>query len=450
MQHTIPLQQWVEQIGPQAEAMVHAIETCVHCGFCLPVCPTYQVLGEEMDSPRGRITLMKSALEGDLAVQEMEPFIDRCLGCLACVTACPSGVQYGLLVTPFRAYARGQIKPPFMERVQHRLVKETLPYPGRFRSAAALGRLAQPFMHSLPTELQGMLAMLPDRLPPARPLPEHTPAIGTRRARVAMLAGCVQQVLAPEINWATLRVLARNGVEVIIPPGQTCCGALLEHTGDLDQARSLARQNLGIFPADVDGDCGSAATLADCGSAATLADCGSAATLPILTNAAGCGSGIKEYGMLFKGMKEEAQAQTFLGRVKDVSEFLANLELLPPPSLPQPLKVAYHDACHLQHAQGITEAPRHLLRAIPNLTLLEVADAGLCCGSAGTYNLEQPEIAGELGRRKAEGILRSGADAVVTGNIGCMIQIRTHLQALGKSLPVYHTFELLDIAYQQG
>jgi len=423
MQHTIPLQQWVEQIGPQAEAMVHAIETCVHCGFCLPVCPTYQVLGEEMDSPRGRITLMKSALEGDLAVQEMEPFIDRCLGCLACVTACPSGVQYSELVTPFRAYARGQIKPHFMERVQHTLVKETLPYPGRFRSAAALGRLAQPFKHNLPNELQGMLAMLPERLPPARPLPELTPAIGPRKARVALLAGCVQQALAPEINWATLRVLARNGIEVVVPQGQACCGALLEHTGDLDQARSLARQNLGIFPADVDA---------------------------ILTNAAGCGSGIKEYGMLFKGMEEEAQALTFLGRVKDVSEFLANLGPLEPPPLPQPLKAAYHDACHLQHAQGITESPRRLLRLISNLTLLEVADAGLCCGSAGTYNLEQPEIASELGRRKAEGILRSGAEVVVTGNIGCIIQIRTHLQALGRSLPVYHTFELLDMAYQQG
>jgi glycolate oxidase iron-sulfur subunit len=422
MQHTIPLQQWVERIGPQAEAMVHAIETCVHCGFCLPVCPTYQVLGEEMDSPRGRITLMKSVLEGDLAVQEMELFIDRCLGCLACVTACPSGVQYGELVTPFRAYARGQTRPPFMERVQHTLVKETLPYPGRFRSAAALGRIAQPFKHNLPAELQAMLAMLPEHLLPARPLPELTPAMGTRRGRVALLAGCVQQALAPEINWATLRVLARNGIEVVIPAGQTCCGALLEHTGDLDQARRLARQNLGRFPDDLDA---------------------------ILTNAAGCGSGIKEYGMLFKGMEEETRALTFLGRVKDVSEFLAGLDPLEPPSLPQPLKAAYHDACHLQHAQGITEAPRQLLRLIPNLTLLEVADAGLCCGSAGTYNLEQPEIAGELGLRKAEGILHSGAEAVVTGNIGCMVQIRTHLQALGKSLPVYHTFELLDLAYQQ-
>jgi glycolate oxidase iron-sulfur subunit len=423
MQHTIPLQKWIEQIGPQAEMMVQAIETCVHCGFCLPVCPTYQVLGEEMDSPRGRITLMKSALEGGLALQEMQPFIDRCLGCLACVTACPSGVKYGELVTPFRAYARAQSKSELMDRLQHRLVQGTLPYPRRFRSAATLGRLAKPFRNALPEQLQGMLAMLPQRLPPAQPLPEVTRAIGTRKARVALLAGCVQQVLAPEIDWATLRVLARNGVEVIVPPGQACCGSLLEHTGNYDQARRLALHNLEIFPSDVD---------------------------VILTNAAGCGSGIKEYGSLFKGTKEESLAQAFSSRVQDVSEFLAGFDLLLPPDLPQPLKAAYHDACHLQHAQGITAAPRLLLHSIPNLTLLEVADAGLCCGSAGTYNLDQPEIAGELGRRKAEGILRSGAEAVVTGNIGCIIQIRAHLQALGKNLPVYHTFELLDIAYQQA
>jgi glycolate oxidase iron-sulfur subunit len=423
MQHTIPLQKWIEQIGPQAEMMVQAIETCVHCGFCLPVCPTYQVLGEEMDSPRGRITLMKSALEGGLALQEMQPFIDRCLGCLACVTACPSGVKYGELVTPFRAYARAQSKSELMDRLQHRLVQGTLPYPRRFRSAATLGRLAKPFRNALPEQLQGMLAMLPQRLPPAQPLPEVTPAIGTRKARVALLAGCVQQVLAPEIDWATLRVLARNGVEVIVPPGQACCGSLLEHTGNYDQARRLALHNLEIFPSDVD---------------------------VILTNAAGCGSGIKEYGSLFKGTKEESLAQAFSSRVQDVNEFLAGYDLLLPPDLPQPLKAAYHDACHLQHAQGITAAPRLLLHSIPNLTLLEVADAGLCCGSAGTYNLDQPEIAGELGRRKAEGILRSGAEAVVTGNIGCIIQIRAHLQALGKNLPVYHTFELLDIAYQQA
>ncbi len=419
MQHAIPIEQLKGQIGPQIEVMAEAIETCVQCGFCLPVCPTYQVLGEEMDSPRGRILLMKSVLEGSLTFQDASPYLDHCLGCLACVTACPSGVRYGELVTPFRAYARTQTSYSLMERAQRTLINATLPYPGRFRSAAALGKLAMPFRQVLPEEIQGMLAMLPGRLPAAKPLPSEMPAEGPRRARVALLVGCVQQALAPEINWATLRVLSRNGVEVVIPPDQGCCGAILIHTGQMDQARDLARQNMGVFPKDVDA---------------------------ILTNAAGCGSGMKEYSLLFKGLEEEAQAQEFLGQVQDVSQFLADLGPLELPPLPQPMRVAYHDACHLAHAQGITEAPRRLLSAIPNLTLLEIADGGTCCGSAGTYNLEQPEIASELGQRKANNILQSGAEAVVAGNIGCLIQIRAHLQGLGKLLPVFHTFELLDIA----
>ena len=423
MQHTISSLQWIEKIGPQLEEMAGAIEACVHCGFCLPVCPTYLVLGEEMDSPRGRIYLMKSVLEGDLAVQDAMPFIDRCLGCLACVTACPSGVRYGDLVTPFRAYARGQAGYGFWERLQHTLVNETLPYPGRFRSAAAMGKLAKPLRGALPKEMQNMLALLPERLPASSDLPARVPAEGQRRARVALLVGCVQQILAPEINWATLRVLARNGVEVVIPAEQVCCGALLLHTGDHEQARRLARQNLRAFPDDIDA---------------------------VLTNAAGCGSGMKEYALLFKGLPEEEAALQFTGRVQDVSQFLSGLGLAEPPGLPQPLKAVYHDACHLAYAQGITDAPRRLLSALPNLTLLETTDGGLCCGSAGVYNLEQPDIASELGRRKADTILQSNAEAVVAGNIGCMVQIRTHLQALGKSLPVFHTFELLDMAYSQS
>jgi glycolate oxidase iron-sulfur subunit len=422
VQHTIPLAQLKEQIGLQIELMAGAIEACVHCGFCLPDCPTYQVLGEEMDSPRGRILLMKSVLEGSLTFQDAMPYIDRCLGCLACVTVCPSGVRYGELVTPFRAFARGHVSYPPMEKVQRSLANATLPYPDRFRSAAVLGRLAKPLRGALPQELQGMLALLPDRLPPSKPLPEVMPAEGVRRARVALLAGCVQQVLAPEINWATLRVLSKNGVEVVVPPGQGCCGAILMHTGEEQRARQLARQNFRVFTKDVDA---------------------------ILTNAAGCGSGMKEYGVLFKGLPEEAQAVEFMQQVQDVSQFLGDLGLVELPTLPQPMRVAYHDACHLSHAQGITDAPRHLLSAISNLTLLEIADAGTCCGSAGTYNLEQPEIASELGQRKAINILLSEAEAVVAGNIGCMVQIRTHLQALGKLLPVFHTFELLDMAFAQ-
>jgi len=422
MQHTISISSWREEIGPQLEEMAQAIESCVHCGFCLPVCPTYQVLGEEMDSPRGRIFLMKSVLEGDLTFQDASPYIDRCLGCLACVTACPSGVKYGELVSPYRAYAQSRVSHSLMERVRHILVKETLPHRDRFRSAASLGRLAKPFANAFPEELRGMLSLLPEKLPLASRLPELTPAEGKRRARVALLIGCVQHVLAPEINWATLRVLSRNGVEVIIPQDQVCCGALLMHTGDYPEARNLARRNLEVFPQDVDA---------------------------VLTNAAGCGSGMKEYEFLFKGLEEEQAAGEFARRVQDVSQFLVELGPVEASPLPQALKVAYHDACHLAHAQGILEPPRRLLAAIPNLTLLEIADGGTCCGSAGTYNLEQPVIAAQLGRLKAGNILESGGEAVVTGNIGCMVQIGNYLQAQGKMLPVFHTIELLDMAYRR-
>ena len=364
---------------------------------------------------------MKSVLEGELRLEDALPFVDRCLGCLACITVCPSGVAYGELVTPFRAYARGQVAQPFFERLQRSLINQTLPYPDRFRSAARLGRLGRPVKSLLPKELSSMLEMLPERLPASARLPEFTPAIGQRRARVALLTGCVQQVLAPEINWATLRVLANFGVEVVIPPGQGCCGAILMHTGEEDQARQLAMKNMTIFPGDVDA---------------------------ILTNAAGCGSGMKDYPLLFAGRKEEQRARHFAGRVQDISEFLDSLAgPLKPKPLPQPMRVAYHDACHLAHAQGVTAAPRRLLAAIPNLTLLEIADGNICCGSAGVYNLEQPEIAVELGQRKAAAILASGAEAIVAGNIGCIVQIRKHLQALGKVLPVFHTLELLDLAY---
>ncbi|OGO34270.1 MAG: 2-hydroxy-acid oxidase [Chloroflexi bacterium RBG_16_57_11] len=420
MQHTIPVSNLEKSLGPQANSMAQAIESCIHCGFCLAVCPTYQVLGEEMDSPRGRIVLMKSVLEGDIPLGEAIPYIDRCLGCLACVTACPSGVRYGELVTPFRAYARGRVERHAMQKVQHSLLTQTLPYTRRFRSAITAGKLARPFSGLLPDEIQTMLGMLPKRLPDYEPLPAVTPAEGPLRARVALLVGCVQEVLAPEINRATLRVLSTNGVEVIVPAEQGCCGALLLHTGDHSKARALARQNLSVITTDVDA---------------------------ILTNAAGCGSGMKDYELLFKGRPEAKKAVQFAHKVQDVSQFLAGLGMLPPPSLPQPLKVAYHDACHLAHAQGITAQPRSLLAAIPNLTLVEIQDSATCCGSAGTYNLEQPEIAAELGQRKALNIIQSGAEAIAMCNIGCMVQIRNHLQTQGKLLPVFHVMELLDMAY---
>jgi glycolate oxidase iron-sulfur subunit len=402
--------------------MARAVEKCVHCGFCLSTCPSYQVIGDEADSPRGRIFLMRSALEGGLTFDATLPYVDRCLGCLACVTTCPSGVPYHELVTPFRAQAEERRSRPFMKRVQRSLVRETLPYPNRFRLAARMGKLAQPIKGMLPQELRGMLSLLPDRLPASQPFPQVYPAEGQRRARVALLIGCVQNVLSPEINWATLRVLAKNGVEVVIPQGQGCCGALMLHTGDDRHAQKLARHNLRALSLDVDA---------------------------IITNAAGCGSGMKEYGLLFKGTSDEEVAAAFVRKVKDISVLLAELGLQAPP-LAKPLKIAYHDACHLAHAQGVTTAPRQLLRAVPNVTLLEIPQSEICCGSAGTYNLEHPEVAEQLGRRKADNILSTGCEAIVAGNIGCIVQIDAHLKQMGQPLPIYHTVEVLDRAYRQA
>lgn len=417
MQHKIDTQ----KIGPQGEVMAHAVEACVHCGFCLPACPTYAVLGEEMDSPRGRIFLMKEVLEGNLQLEEAAPYIDKCLGCLGCVTACPSGVPYGELISTFRGWAEPRRHRSPFARAFRLGIMELLPYPKRFRIAAQLGKIGKVFKAVLPKALQAPLELLPERLEPAPPLPEFFPAKGPRRARVALLAGCAQQVLKPGFNWATLRVLAENGVEVVIPQGQACCGAAAMHTGERSRALALARQNLKAFPDDVDA---------------------------ILSNAAGCGSGLKEYGLLFAGQAEHQAAEAFSKRVQDVSVFLTNLGLLEPPALKQPLKVAYHDACHLAHAQGVRSEPRKLLRSIGGLELVEIPEGELCCGSAGTYNLEQPAIAATLGERKARNILATGAQAVATGNIGCFTQIQSHLHKLGVEIPMYHTLEILDLAYQ--
>ncbi|MFQ5613844.1 MAG: (Fe-S)-binding protein [Anaerolineae bacterium] len=418
MQHAIP----VKTLGPQGGTMARAVEACVHCGFCLPACPTYHALGEEMDSPRGRIILMKEALEGNLALADTLPYLDRCLGCQGCLSACPSGVAYGDLLAAFRAYSEERRARGPLGRASRWLIHETLPYPGRFRLALRLGRLARPFHGLAPNAFKPMLDLLPAGIPPAPPLPEIYPAQGKRRARVAMLAVCVQQVLAPQINWATLRVLARNGVETLIPREQGCCGALALHAGEGQRARALAEHNLRAFPEP-------------------------GAVDAIITNAAGCGSGMREYPLLFRGRPQEAQAQAFARKVKDVSVLLTELGLKPPPPLPQPVRVAYHDACHLLHAQGVEAAPRQLLAQIPNLTLLEIPDGELCCGSAGTYNLEQPDLARQLGERKARHILDTNAGAVATGNIGCLTQIEAHLAALGRPLPLFHTLELLDRSY---
>lgn len=418
MQHNID----VTKYGPRGQAMADAIQSCVHCGFCLAACPTYEVLGEEMDSPRGRIYLMKEVLEEQLTVTEAQPYIDRCLGCLACVPACPSGVAYGDLLMGYRALTETSRQRSLVDKTARKMILETLPYPDRFRLAVKSGKIGQLFKGILPEKIAAMLGLLPASLPQVRPLPSFYPAKGEARARVALLAGCVQQVLEPEINWATLRVLAENGVETVIPENQGCCGSILMHIGEDEAAIKLARQNLLAFPDDVDA---------------------------IITNAAGCGSGMQEYDLLFKGMSQEPLAERFAHRVKDVSLFLDELGFQPPPALPRPLKVIYQDACHLLNAQGVQQAPRNLLTSVPNLVLLELNDGALCCGSAGTYNIEQPAIAHQLGQHKAQHILSTPAEIIVSGNIGCLTQIQKHLALQGQSLPLYHTMTLLDWAYNR-
>jgi glycolate oxidase iron-sulfur subunit len=407
--------------GPLGEPMAHAVQTCVHCGFCLAACPTYQELGQEMDTPRGRIVLMKQVLEGTLPAATAQPHIDRCLGCLACEPACPSGVPYRDLISPYRAQVQQKLPRTAGERLRRWLAAQTIPFPGRFRLALAGAKLGRALGALVPAVLRPMLTLAPPSVPAAVRLPAVSPARGERRARVALLAGCAQQVLEPDINVATIDVLTRNGVEVLIPEAQGCCGGLAWHTGDLASAQAFARRNLNAFPADLDA---------------------------ILTNAAGCGSAMHEYHLILRGTSDEARAEAFRKRVVDVSVFLAQLGLREKPAgWGEPRKVAYHDACHLANAQNVRAEPRSLLRAIPGLELCELANAHLCCGSAGTYNLDQPAIADSLGRQKAEAAIATGASMVATGNIGCLTQVRNHLGRLGSPVRVQHTMQVLRDAY---
>ena len=396
MQHQIP----VGSLGVDGERMAQAVSACVHCGFCLAACPTYRVLGEEMDSPRGRIVLMKQVLEGTLTTQDAGPFVDRCLGCLACETACPSGVHYRDLLVPFRARASARARSA-SQRAWHYALVATVESPALFRAAVYAGRAGRAFSAVLPAAFRPMFRLLPDRVPPRVELPPLVPAEGARRARVALLAGCAQQVLRPSINRATLRVLSANGVEVVTPPAQRCCGALSLHSGLAARAAASASHNAAVFPRDVDA---------------------------VVTNAAGCGSVMKD--------------QPFAVPVRDVAEFLNALGIQRPMALRQPALVAYHDACHLAHGQNVRAAPRRLLEQVKGLTLVEIGDADICCGSAGLYNIEEPETANELGRRKAATIQATGATVVATGNIGCITQLETHLS----EIPVQHTIEVLDSA----
>lgn len=416
MLHSIP----TASLGPFGSAMTGAVQACVHCGFCLASCPTYATLGQEMDTPRGRIVLMKQVLEGGLSFEAAKPHIDRCLGCLACEPACPSGVRYRELINPFRTMTRARQTRSLGEKLRHLLLAQLLPYPGRFRVAARMGLLARRFSLIAPGAFQPMLALLPNRLPPRQTWPAVAPARNQRRARVGLLTGCVQQVLEPDINSATVEVLTRNGVEVVIPADQGCCGGLAWHTGDLPAAQRFARANIAAFPKDLDA---------------------------IVTNAAGCGSTMLEYHFILRHTDAEEPAEAFRRRVVDVSAFLAQIGLVQPPDSGRRQRIAYHDACHLAQAQNIALEPRQLLLAIPKVELIAIADPHLCCGSAGSYNLEQPEIAAALGEKKARAVLATGAELVVSGNIGCLNQLRVHLTRLGSALPVRHTMQVLRDAY---
>ena len=410
--------------GPLGDPMAHAVQTCVHCGFCLAACPTYQELGQEMDTPRGRIVLMKQVLEGTLPAESAQPHIDRCLGCLACEPACPSGVPYRDLISPYRAQVQEKLPRSGGEKLRRWLAAKTIPFPSRFRLALRGAKIGRALGALVPGAVRPMLTLAPKRVPSSVTLPEVSPAKGERRARVALLAGCAQQVLEPDINVATIDVLTRNGVEVIVPRSQGCCGGLAWHTGDLGAAQAFARQNLDAFPADVDA---------------------------ILTNAAGCGSAMHEYHLILRGTADEARAEAFRKRVVDVSVFLARLGLREKPAgWATAQAVAYHDACHLANAQNVRSEPRALLRAVPGVELRELANAHLCCGSAGTYNLDQPAIANSLGAQKAQAVVATGATVVATGNIGCLTQLKSHLEKLESPVRVRHTMQVLRDAYTSG
>lgn len=417
MKHAIPQ----HDLGPRRDAMADAVQSCVHCGFCLPTCPTYKVMGEEMDSPRGRIVLMKQVLEGALPLEDALPHVDACLGCLSCETACPSGVRYRELISPFREHIERLRDRPPLDRLRRALLVAVLPHPARFSLAAALGVMARPFRRWLPESLRAMLDLLPARLPEAVPLREKhlVPSNMARppRARVALLAGCAQQVLAPRINEATIEVLLSQGIEVIVPREQGCCGALAWHVGEGDSARSAAIQNLRAFDEDVDA---------------------------IITNAAGCGSCLHEYPLILKGTAHEQAAGTFAARAMDVAVFLDQIGFrVDGHADSAPVKVAVQDACHLLHGQGVQSAPRRLLAALPGVSVCEIADSEICCGSAGTYNLDHPQTAAGLGERKAAALIASGADVVVSGNIGCLTQIRHHLLRARSPMRTMHLMEFV-------
>lgn len=404
------------------------VDDCVHCGFCLPTCPTYALWGEEMDSPRGRIYLMGAALDGEPLTPTMVRHFDACLGCMACVTACPSGVQYDRLIQATRAQVERRHRRRPAELLLRRAIFAVFPHPRRLRA------LRGPLRAYLASGLSGVLrrsgilervsptlAVMESLAPPVATREEvatHTPAQGVRRGTVGMLLGCVQREFFPGVGAATARVLSAEGFDVVAPPQQGCCGALSAHNGRTDEARAFARRLVDVFErAGVDW---------------------------VVVNAAGCGSTMKEYAeLLGDDPAYAARAETFVSKVRDVAEILVEHGAVALRH-PLPVTVAYHDACHLAHAQGVRAQPRALLRAIPGLEVREIADAELCCGSAGIYNLLAPGPARELGDRKAANVRATGAELLVTANPGCLMQVATSLQRVGASISLAHTVEVLD------
>ncbi|MDF2979692.1 MAG: protein of unknown function cysteine-rich region domain protein [Actinomycetospora sp.] len=407
------------------------LDDCVHCGFCLPTCPTYALWGEEMDSPRGRIYLMEMAEKGEIPLEgAFTTHIDRCLGCMACVTACPSGVQYDRLLEATRPQIERNVRRSASDRWFREAIFALFPYKRRLRAASLVGALYQKLR---PKSTEMLLAKVPDRfgrlvameslLPPVnvrqafRRMPERTPAVGERRGRVGLLTGCVQDVFFHPVNEATARVLAAEGWDVIAPREQACCGALGLHAGREAEAIERAKKLIAVFErAQVD---------------------------TIATNVAGCGSSMKEYGELLADDPAWAErAQAFAAKVRDISE-VVDETLADARARRHPIeaKVVYHDACHLGHAQKIRTEPRRVLRAIPGVDLVELPEAEICCGSAGIYNMLQPQAASDLGRRKADNIRGTGADVLVTANPGCLLQIRKYLEG---DLPMLHPIQLID------
>jgi len=411
------------------------IDQCVHCGFCLPACPTYMLWHEEMDSPRGRIYLMKIAAEGGVASMDagFVKHFDQCLGCVACVTACPSGVQYGKLIEATRAQIERNYERPFLDRLFRKLVFAVFPHPARLRwlilplwfyQRSGLRWLLRKsgVLRLLPERLRSMEMLLPEVHLRAvlAPMPSSTAPSSKARMRVGVLLGCVQRVFFGDVNAATVRVLAALGCEVIVPPEQQCCGALMAHAGRESEALDAARHLIEVFErAEVD---------------------------VIAINSAGCGSIMKEYGYQLRDDPKFAErAKALAAKCRDISELIVELGIERPLN-PLMMRVAYHDACHLQHAQGIRMQPRHLLTAIPGLELIELAEAATCCGSAGVFNLLEPETARQLADRKAQNVIHSGAQALVSANPGCLLHIASGLKRAGHPLPMFHIVQIIDAA----